>query len=161
MTEQERELDLQLAELMRENRLLRERNQKLEAEIENCSKAVSDLYGIKEWEKLPKEYQAAVEAASYEAHVVMQAEYDAKNPAALARFISWRSVMPSAPLNAAFMKPCARSRISETFLCVVLSNVASPVPLTLTIQALGFCPLLLRANWALLNSATVILPNLT
>ena len=40
---------------------------------------------IKEWEKLPKEYQNAIEAASYEAHVVMQAEYDAKNPAALAR----------------------------------------------------------------------------
>jgi TRAP-type mannitol/chloroaromatic compound transport system substrate-binding protein len=43
--------------------------------------------GIKEWEKLPKEYQAAIEVASYEAHVVMQAEYDAKNPAALARLI--------------------------------------------------------------------------
>ena len=42
---------------------------------------------IKEWEKLPKEYQAAIEAASYEAHVVMQAEYDAKNPAALARLL--------------------------------------------------------------------------
>jgi TRAP-type mannitol/chloroaromatic compound transport system substrate-binding protein len=43
--------------------------------------------GIKEWEKLPKEYQAAVEAASYEAHVSMQAEYDARNPAALARLL--------------------------------------------------------------------------
>jgi TRAP-type mannitol/chloroaromatic compound transport system substrate-binding protein len=42
---------------------------------------------MKEWEKLPKEYQAAVEAASYEAHVVMQAEYDARNPAALARLL--------------------------------------------------------------------------
>jgi TRAP-type mannitol/chloroaromatic compound transport system substrate-binding protein len=41
----------------------------------------------KEWDKLPKEYQAAIEAASYECHVVMQAEYDAKNPAALARLI--------------------------------------------------------------------------
>jgi TRAP-type mannitol/chloroaromatic compound transport system substrate-binding protein len=39
---------------------------------------------LKEWEKLPKEYQAAIEAASYEAHVVMQAEYDARNPTALA-----------------------------------------------------------------------------
>src|SRR6185503_1516624 len=28
-----------------------------------------------------------IEAASYEAHVVMQAEYDAKNPAALARLL--------------------------------------------------------------------------
>ncbi|MGE5651654.1 MAG: TRAP transporter substrate-binding protein [Bacillota bacterium] len=43
--------------------------------------------GIKEWEKLPKEYQAAIEAASYEAHVYMQAEYDSKNPAALARLL--------------------------------------------------------------------------
>ncbi len=41
----------------------------------------------KEWDKLPKEYKAAIEAASYEAHVVMQAEYDAKNPAALARLL--------------------------------------------------------------------------
>ena len=41
----------------------------------------------KEWDKLPKEYKAAIEVASYEAHVVMQAEYDAKNPAALARLI--------------------------------------------------------------------------
>jgi TRAP-type mannitol/chloroaromatic compound transport system substrate-binding protein len=48
---------------------------------------LSFLVGIKEWEKLPKEYQAAIEAASYEAHVVMQAEYDAKNPAALARLL--------------------------------------------------------------------------
>ncbi|UUZ52577.1 hypothetical protein LP419_24825 [Massilia sp. H-1] len=38
--------------------------------------------GIKEWEKLPKEYQAALEVATYEAHIVMQSEYDAKNPAA-------------------------------------------------------------------------------
>ncbi|MFZ3287080.1 MAG: TRAP transporter substrate-binding protein [Telluria sp.] len=41
----------------------------------------------KEWDKLPKQYQAAIEAASYEAHVVMQAEYDSRNPAALARLI--------------------------------------------------------------------------
>ena len=48
---------------------------------------LSFYVGIKEWEKLPKEYQAAIEAASYEAHVVMQAEYDAKNPGALARLL--------------------------------------------------------------------------
>jgi len=51
------------------------------------SAQLSFLIGIKEWEKLPKEYQAAVEAAAYEAHVVMQAEYDARNPAALARLL--------------------------------------------------------------------------
>ena len=48
---------------------------------------LSFYVGIKAWEKLPKEYQAAIEAASYEAHVVMQAQYDTKNPAALARLI--------------------------------------------------------------------------
>ncbi len=48
---------------------------------------LSLFVGIKEWEKLPREYQAAIEVASYEAHVVMQAEYDAKNPAALARLL--------------------------------------------------------------------------
>ena len=48
---------------------------------------LSFYIGIKEWEKLPKKYQAAIEAASYECHVVMQAEYDSKNPAALARLI--------------------------------------------------------------------------
>ena len=42
---------------------------------------------FKEWEKLPKEYQAAIEVASYECHVVMQAEYDARNPAAMARLL--------------------------------------------------------------------------
>ena len=41
----------------------------------------------KEWEKLPKEYQAALEVATYEAHTAMQAMYDARNPAALARLM--------------------------------------------------------------------------
>ena len=48
---------------------------------------LSFYVNIKEWEKLPKQYQAAIEAASYECHVRMQADYDAKNPAALARLI--------------------------------------------------------------------------
>jgi TRAP-type mannitol/chloroaromatic compound transport system substrate-binding protein len=48
---------------------------------------LSFYIGIKVWETLPKEYQAALEAATYEAHVVMQAEYDARNPAALARLL--------------------------------------------------------------------------
>jgi TRAP-type mannitol/chloroaromatic compound transport system substrate-binding protein len=39
------------------------------------------------WNKLPKEYQAAVEAAAYEANVTMMAEYDHKNPAALVRLV--------------------------------------------------------------------------
>jgi TRAP-type mannitol/chloroaromatic compound transport system substrate-binding protein len=48
---------------------------------------LSFYVAIKEWEKLPKEYQSALEAATYEAHVGMQAEYDARNPAALARLL--------------------------------------------------------------------------
>jgi TRAP-type mannitol/chloroaromatic compound transport system substrate-binding protein len=48
---------------------------------------LSFYVNIKEWEKLPKQYQAALEAASYECHVVMQAEYDTKNPGALARLM--------------------------------------------------------------------------
>jgi TRAP-type mannitol/chloroaromatic compound transport system substrate-binding protein len=39
------------------------------------------------WDKLPKEFQAAFEAAAYECHVVMQADYDARNPASLGRLI--------------------------------------------------------------------------
>ena len=35
------------------------------------------------WAKLPKEYQAAWEAAAYEANITMMAKYDHKNPAAL------------------------------------------------------------------------------
>jgi TRAP-type mannitol/chloroaromatic compound transport system substrate-binding protein len=41
----------------------------------------------KEWEKLPKLFQAAIEVASMEAHTDMQAKYDAKNPAALGRLL--------------------------------------------------------------------------
>jgi TRAP-type mannitol/chloroaromatic compound transport system substrate-binding protein len=43
---------------------------------------------IKEWEKLPKEYQAAFETAAYQVNLDMMAEYDAKNPAALRRLIA-------------------------------------------------------------------------
>ena len=41
----------------------------------------------KEWDKLPKLYQNAIEVASLEAHTDMQAKYDAKNPAALGRLL--------------------------------------------------------------------------
>lgn len=53
---------------------------------EACS-MYSMYVGIKEWEKLPKEYQAAFEAACYEANLDMMAEYDFKNPAALQRLV--------------------------------------------------------------------------
>lgn len=48
---------------------------------------LSFYVALKEWEKLPKDYQAAIEAASFEAHAVMQAEYDARDPNALARLL--------------------------------------------------------------------------
>ena len=41
----------------------------------------------KEWDKLPKEYQEAFQAAAYEANVTMLAEYDHKNPIALAKLL--------------------------------------------------------------------------
>lgn len=43
----------------------------------------------KAWEGLPKDYQAVFEAACAEAHVGMQAKYDARNPAALKRLVSF------------------------------------------------------------------------
>jgi TRAP-type mannitol/chloroaromatic compound transport system substrate-binding protein len=49
---------------------------------EACS-MYSLFVNIKEWEKLPKEYQAVVEAACYEANIDMMAQYDYKNPRAL------------------------------------------------------------------------------
>ena len=48
---------------------------------------LSFYVGQKEWDKLPKDYQYAIEAASAEAHTYMQARYDALNPGALARLI--------------------------------------------------------------------------
>lgn len=39
------------------------------------------------WAKLPKEYQAAMEAGAYEANVTMMAEYDHKNPTALVKLV--------------------------------------------------------------------------
>ena len=50
--------------------------------------AYSFYVGIKEWEKLPKEYQAAFEAAAYAVNTDMMAEYDAKNPIALKRLLA-------------------------------------------------------------------------
>jgi TRAP-type mannitol/chloroaromatic compound transport system substrate-binding protein len=52
-----------------------------------CGAQLSFYVNQKEWDKLPKDYQAALEVATYEAHVVMQAMYDARNPAALARLM--------------------------------------------------------------------------
>jgi len=48
-----------------------------------------DLYvNIKAYQDLPKDYQAILEAACYEANVDMMAKYDALNPAALRRLVA-------------------------------------------------------------------------
>jgi len=52
------------------------------------SNSMYSLYvNIKEWDKLPKEYQAAIETASYEANTDMMAKYDFKNLDALERLV--------------------------------------------------------------------------
>ncbi|WP_431860757.1 TRAP transporter substrate-binding protein [Azospirillum sp.] len=49
---------------------------------------VSALVNQQQWEQLPKPYQAAFEAACHEATVMMNAKYDAENPAALRRLVA-------------------------------------------------------------------------
>jgi len=52
------------------------------------SNSMYSLYvNTKEWDKLPKEYQAAIETASYEANTDMMAKYDFKNLDALERLV--------------------------------------------------------------------------
>ncbi len=46
------------------------------------------MINTKEWEKLPKDYQAALEVAAAEANVKMVANYDSKNPEALQRLVN-------------------------------------------------------------------------
>jgi TRAP-type mannitol/chloroaromatic compound transport system substrate-binding protein len=56
---------------------------------------LSVYVNMAEWAKLPKEYQAILEMACWEAHVDMQARYDVKNPAALKRLVaSGTKLMP-------------------------------------------------------------------
>ena len=48
-----------------------------------------DLFvGVKAFEALPNEYKAIVEAAAAQAHAVMQARYDARNPQALKELVA-------------------------------------------------------------------------
>ncbi len=48
---------------------------------------LSFIVNLKAWEKLPPSYREAFEVAAAEANLHMLAEYDAKNPAALARLL--------------------------------------------------------------------------
>lgn len=73
---------------------------------------LSFYIGKKDWEKLPKLYQDAIETASMEAHTDMQANYDAKNPAALARLL--QSGVQLKPFPPAVMAACFKAS-QETF----------------------------------------------
>ena len=55
-----------------------------------------------QWDKLPKEYQAAFDVAAYAVNADMMAEYDAKNPTALKRLIANGAKLHSFPND--FMK---------------------------------------------------------
>ena len=51
------------------------------------SAQLSVLVNQRKWEALPADYKAAIEAAATEAHVQMNAHYDARNPLALRKLI--------------------------------------------------------------------------
>ncbi len=73
----------------------------------------------KEWDKLPKQYQAAIEAASHEAHNDMQAKYDAKNPAALGRLLQQKIILK--PFPPSVIDACYKAA-EETFAEEVAKN---------------------------------------
>jgi TRAP-type mannitol/chloroaromatic compound transport system substrate-binding protein len=73
---------------------------------------LSFYIGKKEWEKLPKFYQEAIELASMEANTDMQANYDAKNPAALGRLLQKNVKLKAFP--PAVMEACFKAA-QETF----------------------------------------------
>ena len=70
---------------------------------------LSFYVGIKEWGKLPKLYQHALEVATYEAHITMQAMYDARNPQALARLLKNGAKMRS--YSKSIMDACHKSAV--------------------------------------------------
>ena len=58
-----------------------------------------------QWEKLPQNYQKIAEVVSHEVHNLMQAKYDAKNPAALSRLLQQNvklKAFPQSILEASF-----------------------------------------------------------
>jgi TRAP-type mannitol/chloroaromatic compound transport system substrate-binding protein len=58
---------------------------------------LSFYVNIKQWESLPKEYQAAVETACAAANVLMVARYDAGNPPALRRLVGEGAMLKPFP----------------------------------------------------------------
>ena len=76
---------------------------------EGC--AQTDLYvNIKAYEALSAEYKAMIEAAAGYAHVIMQANYDAKNPIALKQLVAAGAKLhrfPKDVMDAAFKESMA------------------------------------------------------
>ena len=58
---------------------------------------LSFYVNIKQWQSLPKEYQAAVETACAAANVLMVARYDAGNPPALRRLVGEGAILKPFP----------------------------------------------------------------
>jgi TRAP-type mannitol/chloroaromatic compound transport system substrate-binding protein len=63
------------------------------------------LVNVKQWDSLPKTYQAAIEAACAESNVLTMAKYDNLNPPALRRLIA----------NGAVLKPLPRDVLEAAF----------------------------------------------
>ena len=84
-----------------------------------------DLFvNIAAWEKLPKDYQGALEAACYEANVDMVAKYDALNPPALRRLVAGGVGAPGAgPLNKSSID-CASLFCSLSSRCSICCSVS-------------------------------------
>ncbi|PWC33154.1 TRAP transporter substrate-binding protein [Azospirillum sp. TSO35-2] len=70
---------------------------------------VSLLVNKQQWEKLPKHYQAILEAACFEANLTMNAKYDAENPAALRRLVAGGAQLRPFPREV--MEACYKAAI--------------------------------------------------
>ncbi|MFP5513760.1 MAG: TRAP transporter substrate-binding protein [Alphaproteobacteria bacterium] len=68
---------------------------------------VSLLVNKQQWEQLPKQYKAVLEAACFEANVTMAAKYDAENPAALKRLVGGGAQLRPFPRDV--MEACYKS----------------------------------------------------
>jgi TRAP-type mannitol/chloroaromatic compound transport system substrate-binding protein len=68
---------------------------------------VSMIVNLKNWEALPKDYQAILEAACAETHVQMMAKYDALNPAALKRLVAGGAQLR--PFNREVLQACHKA----------------------------------------------------
>jgi TRAP-type mannitol/chloroaromatic compound transport system substrate-binding protein len=68
---------------------------------------VSLLVNKQQWEQLPKQYKAVLEAACFEANLTMNAKYDAENPAALRRLVAGGAQLRPFPREV--MEACYRA----------------------------------------------------